>query len=362
MTATMSQVAPALNQLDVEQPRQEHLFRLPDSVTQWCVNRLLKRKEEQNTYILLVMINIILTSLPAALGLYLLEGLIPAPILCLLGAGYFYFHFSTYARSFILALHYSTHRPIFNRNWKFLNSFNSSFLCLFFGLPPWVYYSHHIAMHHCENNTTPFDVSSTMPYRRDSKWQHFTYMLRFAVAIWFELPYVLWRRNRYKLALRCITGEVLFFAALAYLLTQHPIPTFFVFGVPWAVISFAMMQGNWKQHIFVDPDDPDNNYKSTFTCINTPTNSRNFNDGYHIEHHENPGCFWYNLPEYFQKNLHNYVENDAFIFTGIGSMEVGRLVLNGDLDTLADHYVNVGQKKRTKEELIAEFKRRLVVC
>ncbi len=119
------------------------------------------------------------------------------------------------------------------------------------------------------------------------------------------------------------------------------------------------MQGNWKQHIFVDPDDPTNIYKSSFTCINTPSNSRNFNDGYHIEHHKNPGVPWHRLPQYFQGNLHEYVENDAFIFTEIGAMEVGSLVLNGELDKLADHYLNVGQKQRTKAELVTEFRRRL---
>ena len=40
-------------------------------------------------------------------------------------------------------------------------------------------------------------------------------------------------------------------------------------------------------------------------------------------------------------------------------MEVGSLVLNGKLNELADHYLNIGQKQRTKAELVAEFKRRL---
>ncbi|MGB7414240.1 MAG: fatty acid desaturase, partial [Thermosynechococcaceae cyanobacterium] len=139
-----------------------------------------------------------------------------------------------------------------------------------------------------------------------------------------------------------------------------PIATDFVFIIPNIFISFALMQGNWKQHIFVDPDEPDNNYKSTFTCINTASNALNFNDGYHIEHHENPAMPWYKFPEYFQDQLKHYATNDGFIFTGIGSTEVGSLVLNGQLEQLADHYLNVGQKQRTKSELIEEFKRRLV--
>lgn len=352
-------VATTINQLDIEQPRREHFFELPTPIQKWCITHLLKGQQEQNRFILLVMVNILLTSLPMAIGLYWLEGQINGWWIAGLGAAYFYFHITTYARSFILALHYSTHTPIFNKKWRFLKHLNTSFLCTLFGIPPWMYYAHHIAMHHSENNTMPYDLSSTMPYQRDSKWHHFLYMLRFAIAIWVELPYVLFRKRNYQVMARCIAGECLFFLGISLLLSYRPMATTFVFLLPVTVISFALMQGNWKQHIFVDPDDPTNNYKSTFTCINTPTNAGNFNDGYHIEHHENPAMPWYRLPEYFQSKLPEYAKNDGFIFTGIGSMAVGRLVLNQDLDTLADHYLNVGQKQRTKAELIAEFKRRL---
>ncbi len=360
MHSNLNQFATQINQIDLEQPRNEHFFALPTPFSKWLITNLLKGKEDKNIFILLVTINILLTSVPLAISLYFLEGRINSFLVSILGAAYLYFHLSTYARSFILALHYSTHTPIFNKKWRFLKHINISFLCNLFGIPPWIYFSHHIAMHHCENNTTPYDLSSTMPYQRDSKWHHFLYMLRFAVAIWVELPYILFLKKRYKLVLRSILGESIFFAVISFFFTQSPIATFFVFILPLFVISFAMMQGNWKQHIFVDPEDPTNNYKSTFTCINTPTNSRNFNDGYHIEHHKNPSVAWYRLPEYFQSNLQEYVENDAFIFTGIGSMEVGSLVLNGQLDTLADYYLNVGQKQRTKTELVTEFKRRLI--
>ena len=359
MQSNLDRFATKLNQLDIEQPRNEHLFVLPDVVSQWLITNLLKGREEKNIFILQVIINILLTSIPWAFGLYFLEVKINSLLLILLGAGYFYFHLTTYASSFILALHYSTHTPIFKKKWKFLQHINNSFLCAFFGLPPLVYYSHHIAMHHCENNTTPYDLSSTMPYQRDSKWQNYQYILRFIFIIWLELPYILYLKGRYQLAIRCALGESIFLGGIAFLFSKSPIATFFVFILPFLVIAFAMMQGNWKQHIFVDPEEPTNYYKSTFTCINTASNSRNFNDGYHIEHHKNPAMPWYRLPEYFQNNLQEYINNDGFIFTGISSSEVGRLVFNKQLDVLADSYLNIGQKQRTKSELIAEFERRL---
>ena len=348
-----------LNQLDLDQPRREYFFKLPDQISHWLTENLLKRKEQNNIFILYVMINILLTIIPFAITLYLLEKSIPEIFLCFLGVVYVYFLLSTYARSFILGLHYSTHTPIFNKKWQFLRHITSNILCMFFGIPPLMYYAHHIAMHHCENNRMPDDLSSTMPYQRDSKLEHFKYMLRFVIGIWIELPYCLFRKKRYKVAAHCVCGELIFFTSIYYLFSFSPIATFFVFIVPIIVISFALMQGNWKQHIFVDPDEVDNNYKSTYTCINTSTNALNFNDGYHVEHHENPAMPWHRLPEYFQGQIANYAKHDGFIFTEIGSTQVGRLVLNGQLDRLADHYLNVGQKQRTKAELIAEFKRRL---
>ena len=348
-----------INLFDLEQPRNEYLFALPDGMSRWLIVNTLKGKEEKNIYIVYAIANVLLTTIPLAIGLYLLEGKVSDIVTSLLGFFYVLFNLFAHARSFILALHYSTHTPIFNRKWGFLKHLNTSILCNFFGMPLWTYYAHHIAMHHCENNVTPHDVSSTMPYQRDSKLEHLKYMLRYTFLIWFELPYHLIRQKRHKVAIRCLAGISIFFTSTYFLFELRPISTLFVFILPTIILSFALMEGNWKQHIFVDPDDPKNIYRSSYACINTPTNARNFNDGYHIEHHKNPGMSWHNLPKYFQSQIAYYVEQDGFIFTNIGSGRVGKLVLNGKLEELAEHYLNVGQKIRTQEELVEEFKRRL---
>ncbi len=348
-----------LNQLDLEQCRNEYLFALPSRLSQWLIDNMLKGQKAENIVIVYVMANVLLTTIPLAIGLYLLEGRWPDVLIAFLGIGYVVFNLFIHARSFILALHYATHTPIFNRKWRFLNHINSSFLCNFFGMPLWTYYAHHIAMHHCENNVMPHDVSSTMPYQRDSKLAHLKYMLRYVFLIWFELPYHLVYQKRYKVAVRSVAGTVIFFTLVYFLFQIRPIATLFVFILPTIILSFALMEGNWKQHIFVDPDDPENVYRSSYACINTPTNALNFNDGYHIEHHKNPAMPWHQLPKYFQKQLDDYAEQDGFIFTNIGSGQVGKLVLNGQLEQLAEHYLNVGQKPRTQAELVEEFRRRL---
>lgn len=126
----------AINQFDIDQPRNEHRFDLPVALRQWVIETLLKRQEEKNIYIFLVAVNILLTSVPLAIGLFCLEGQIHPGLMVLLGFGYFAFHFVTYARSFILALHYSTHTSIFNKKFGFLKHVYGSFLSCFFGIRP----------------------------------------------------------------------------------------------------------------------------------------------------------------------------------------------------------------------------------
>ena len=351
----------SMNIVDFTQPRREHLFDMPSFLRTWVRDTLLRRKDERNLSIFLVGLNILTTSVPFAFSLFYFEHnqTLSTNAFFALGAAYFVYHLKVFARSFMLALHYITHCSIFNLRFRILDHIFTSFLCNFFGIPPGLYYPHHIGMHHAMDNVAPKDMSSTMDYRRGSKWNHFKYMVRFVMFGSFELPYRLSTMKKWNLVAQCVTGVTIFWGIMAMLSQYYPLSTFFVMYAPWMTVSFGLMQGNFKEHVFVDPDDHENNYKSAFTCINAPSNALTFNTGYHIEHHEEPGLPWYQLPELFLKNIKKHAENDSFVFNGIGSMEVGTLVLNGKFEELADYYHNIGQPKRTREELIAEFKRRL---
>jgi hypothetical protein len=354
--------APPMNRVDFEQRRREHLFSMPSALSKWVVENLLRRKDERNLAIFLVGLNILTTSVPCALSLFYLEHhqLLEKRQLMALGVCYAACHLKTFGRSFILALHYITHCSIFNLQFRWMDHIWKSGLCNLFGIPMGLYYPHHIGMHHFQDNVAPLDMSSTMDYTRGSKWNHFKYMFRYVSIGNFELPFRLLQMKKYYLVAQCLTGCIIYWGSMFTLFPRYPIATFCVMWLPWIIISFSLMQGNFKEHIFVDPDDHDNNYKSAFTCINAPSNALTFNTGYHIEHHEEPGLPWYQLPELFLKNLAKHADHDSLVFSGLGTMEVGTLVLNGKFDELADHYVNVGQPQRTKQELICEFQRRLI--
>lgn len=59
------------------------------------------------------------------------------------------------------------------------------------------------------------------------------------------------------------------------------------------------------------------------------------------------------------EKLGDHAEKDALVFNGIGFFDVGVALFFHRHGFLADRYVNVGQKPRTREEVIELLKERL---
>ena len=196
--------------------------------------------------------------------------------------------FAIWFDRFTLMLHCTSHRPLFNRRFKALNHTIPWVIGPLFGQTPNSYFVHHMGMHHKEGNLLG-DLSTTMPYQRDrlSHWLH--YWARFITIGLVELTRYHRRHDRSKMVRKLLVGELSFWGACALLATtvslQAPLV---VFVIPVLLMRTLMMAGNWGQHAFVDPDEPDNDFKSSITCINTRYNRRCFNDGYHIIHHLKP--------------------------------------------------------------------------
>ena len=132
-----------------------------------------------------------------------------------------------------------------------------------------------------------------------------------------------------------------------------------MFVIPFVAIRFLMMAGNWGQHAFVDHDEPDNDYKSSITCINARYNRRAFNDGYHISHHLSATRHWTEHPQELEDEVDKYAENDAIIFEGIDFFIVWLFLMLKRYDWLADRFVDLREEKREKDEIIALIKSRM---
>jgi len=66
-----------------------------------------------------------------------------------------------------------------------------------------------------------------------------------------------------------------------------------------------------SQHIFINPDCPDDPHGITYNCIACPDNARTYNDGYHILHHLNSRLHWRQLPAHFLDTLADHDDRDG---------------------------------------------------
>jgi hypothetical protein len=258
---------------------------------------------------------------------------------------------------FVLMLHNTSHRKLFTRSAGFLNHYIPWVLGPFFGESPETYFAHHVGMHHAENNLEG-DISTTLPYRRDSAFDFARYFLRFLFGVLFELVRYFVRKRRRALLVRTLVGEFLFVAALIGLSFYEWRAALAVVIVPFVITRFGMMAGNWAQHAFVDEKSPENNYRNSITCINTGYNRRCFNDGYHIGHHLQQTMHWTDMPVEFQKNLATYASEGAIVFRGLDYFGVWLALMLKRYGWLAKRVVQLGDQPKSEEDIVLLLRER----
>ena len=147
------------------------------SIPDTAINRFLKSlvRDERDVTFIYVTLGISLTLIPMAVLLYL--PFVDGWIWWLIAGGYLLYNNRIKSR-FGLMAHCTAHRPWFKEKYQFLNYYITWVLAPFFGQSPETYYSHHIAMHHPENNLED-DISSTMNYQRDSVKDFLKYWTNF---------------------------------------------------------------------------------------------------------------------------------------------------------------------------------------
>lgn len=273
-------------------------------------------------------------------------------------AGYWACLFAFFLDRYILMLHCTSHRPLFKRKYKFFNNYIPWVLGPLVGESPEAYFVHHMGMHHKEGNLLG-DLSTTMPFQRDK----FTHWLRYwARFMTIGLPELLmYHKGRPKMVRRLLAGELTYWIVtwcLGIFVSWQA--ALVVLVIPLLTVRTLMMAGNWGQHAFVDPDEPNNDFKSSITCINSRYNRRCFNDGYHIIHHLKPSLHYTEMADEFDKAKELYGQQDAIVFNGYDFFEVWLLLMLGQKKRLAKAFVRLpGAPQRTDEEVIELIERRL---
>jgi fatty acid desaturase len=312
-------------------------------------------RDERDLPFVYLTLKITFVLVPLAVLLYM--PFITSWIWWLVAAAYFYFNNFVFKGPFGLMLHCTSHRPWFKKEYKAFNLYLPWFIGLFFGQTPDTYASHHIGMHHRENNLEE-DLSSTMHYQRDSLWDFTKYFSNFFFLSIIPLVVYFKKRHQKKLVKKVIRGEVFFVLLCVGLCFVDWPATVMVFILPFVLSRVIMMMGNWAQHSFVDPEDPGNLYKNSITCINTPYNKKCWNDGYHISHHIKPAMHWTLHPNHLQEHKAEYASNKALVFEGIEFLTVWINLMRNRYDRLAAHLVNIDGSFQSTEQAIALMKKR----
>jgi len=345
---------------DTKSTRKEYMFKMPAAMHAAMAPALMDKRD---SIMLDLMFNITVVAIPSLIFQFLLPASLQ-PYSAYFGVLHIAMTYGLFVQRFILCLHYSEHRRLFRAGSVFtlLHGYCPYILCPVFGIPCGVYRLHHVIMHHLEDNICPMDLSSTMPYQRDSVLHFLMYWARHTFAVHLELPYYAIKTQRYDVAVQAAFSDVFWFAMVYYLYCINPTATTYTFILPYFISSFAMMFGNWSQHIFVDPARPTVDYALTYNCINHIENLYTFNDGYHIVHHINSRIHWAEMPQRFLKELPKYAEEGAITFSGLHFFQVGLYVFTGQWSALAKAYVHLTDSPMSDEEVIKMLKSRLVPC
>lgn len=309
-------------------------------------------KDERDIPFMWLCLKIISTVIPLAVATFLVEGYMFWIIAALFIFAQLYF-----MGPFILMLHNTSHNLFFKREHKTGNRFIPWGLCPFMGQSPDTYFSHHIGMHHSENNME-HDGSSTLPYQRDSFIDFMKYFVRFLFVGIFDLVKYHQFRKKPKFVKMAIVGEITFIIVAIILAYINLKATLVVFIFPLVLVRFLMMSGNWAQHAFVDKSAPENNYLNSITCVNSPYNRRCFNDGYHIGHHLRPHLHWTEMPTDFLKNKDKYAENQALVFEQVDYHQIWAMLMFKKYDRLAKYVVNLNGMYSSEKEITERLRER----
>ena len=311
-------------------------------------------RDERDLPFIYLTIKIMLTLLPTGILLYFP---MDSWLWMLLAGVYFWLNNFVYKGPFGLMFHCTSHRPLFKKKYGFLNYLHPWIIAPFFGHSPETYYTHHVGMHHAENNLED-DESSTMPFQRDSVRGFMIYFGKFLFTGIYHLAAYFFRKKRKRLLYRSVRGELLFILFCIGMSFISFKATLWVFIIPFFLYRLIAMMGNWAQHAFIDADDPGNDYKNSVTCINTKYNLKCWNDGYHISHHEKQTMHWTDHPRYFQETIEKYIENNAVVFDGIHFLHVFFYLMRKRYDLLSKNFVNIGDRYNSDAEVISFLKSR----
>lgn len=122
------------------------------------------------------------------------------------------------------------------------------------------------------------------------------------------------------------------------------------------MIFLAMV--NWSWHSFIDPNNFENEYVSSLTIFDGPSNV--LNEDYHVVHHQYPAYHWSFHPNLFLKHKQEYIDNKASVFKQTHAVQIFYFGVTRQYHKIAKKYHKQFLPKNiTQKELIQLIKIRL---
>ena len=215
-------------------------------------------------------------------------------------------------------------------------------------MPANSYYINHVIMHHKGANKWNVDLSSVVKYNRMSVFHFVFYWLRHYTPLTFpaDMVYVCVMYRKWLSGFLYFVTVCVWYGIIAVgLRTQYSV------FVLWT--GFFGACGGWMQHMFV-------HQWYSFDIVNSPANSRGFNQGFHNTHHTLGHLHWTELPQGFWELLKQYEEDDVLIMHTLDNVEILYLVLTQKLDQLAQYMVTTKATATSCQECVSILRAHLM--
>jgi fatty acid desaturase len=200
-------------------------------------------------------------------------------------------------------------------------------------IPNW-YRVQHVAVHHAEDNG-PEDNQSTIHYDRMSFFDTGKAALKFAISMVLPIDVVLYlaRKRRQRPLRRIVVSMAGYYGAVGALAMVHwPSAAFMV------LMRFLFGQSGtltyYQWHVFADPADPMNNYKSSVNLTDGTNDHGYFGVGVHIEHHLHQARHWSQLAADATANRSAYEREEVILLTN-GANSIMKAIWRRRYDELA---------------------------
>jgi fatty acid desaturase len=194
--------------------------------------------------------------------------------------------------------HNHTHRKILRS--AFLSRWFGRLWTFSGGWPSFFWHHAHVTVHHAR---TLHDDDWTLPlHRPDGSFESYH---RYALLHWpWRYSRHFWQdfRARPELARRAAKELAIFLALWSIPFFIDPVMALWLWVLPqWFGNVVFLAPGMYVQHVRCVPKSATRPFNHSNTYLSRFFNLTMFNIGYHLEHHDNPGVHWSELPAFHQR-------------------------------------------------------------